>query len=236
MAAPRKFWALIPAAGRGTRMGVERPKQYLSLAGRTVLEHVLGLFMNHARVSGIVVVLDENDRHWPLLKTARSPRVQAVTGGSERARSVLAGLEWLARQADALDWVLVHDAARPCLARGMLDRLMAELEQDPVGGLLALPAWDTVKQAQDGRVVATLDRRRVWHAQTPQMFRVGALHEALRRAIGDGHAVTDESMAMELAGHTPRLVEGSVDNLKITRREDLALAEFILRRRVEGAH
>jgi 2-C-methyl-D-erythritol 4-phosphate cytidylyltransferase len=236
MTSPFKFWALIPAAGRGTRMGAERPKQYLSLAGRPVLEHVLGLFINHARVAGVVVALAENDRHWPLIKAARSPRVHAVTGGAERPHSVLAGLTRLSGLADEQDWVLVHDAARPCLERSLLDRLMAELEQDPVGGLLALPARDTVKQVEDGRVTTTLDRRRLWHAQTPQMFRVGALRTALAGAIDAGHAVTDESMAMELAGHAPRLVEGSADNLKITRREDLVLAEFILRRRAEGMH
>jgi 2-C-methyl-D-erythritol 4-phosphate cytidylyltransferase len=236
MTSPLKFWALIPAAGRGTRMGVERPKQYLTLGGKTVLEHSLGLFASHARIAGVVVALAPEDQHWPQLKIARAPRVHAVTGGVERAHSVLAGLERLSQLADEQDWVLVHDAARPCLERGMIDRLMAELEQDPVGGLLALPARDTVKQAEGGRVAATPDRRLLWHAQTPQMFRLGALRAALAGAIAAGRAVTDESMAMELAGHAPRLVEGSADNLKITRHEDLVLAEFILRRRAEGVH
>ncbi|HXG28190.1 MAG TPA: 2-C-methyl-D-erythritol 4-phosphate cytidylyltransferase [Nevskiales bacterium] len=234
MAPPLRFWALIPAAGRGARMGLERPKQYLTLGGKTMLEHSLGLFLDHARIAGVVVALAPQDPYWPQLKIAHTPRVHAVTGGDERAQSVLAGLRRLGEMAGQEDWVLVHDAARPCLDRGMIDRLMAELEQDPVGGLLALPARDTIKQAQEGRVAATLDRRQLWHAQTPQMFRLGALHAALTGAIAAGRAVTDESMAMELAGHAPRLVEGSADNLKITRREDLGLAEFILRRRAEG--
>jgi 2-C-methyl-D-erythritol 4-phosphate cytidylyltransferase len=231
MASGSRFWALIPAAGRGVRVGADIPKQYLTLAGRTVLEHSLSLFINHARIAGVVVVLAANDARWPVLKGARSPRVHAVTGGEERADSVLAGLQHLKTLAREEDWVLVHDAARPCLNRPMLDTLMAALKNDPVGGLLALPACDTIKQAQGNRVAATLDRRLLWQAQTPQMFRIGPLHAALSKALAEGAAITDEASAMERAGHAPRLVEGNADNLKITRVEDLALAESILRRR-----
>lgn len=231
MAQTGRVWALIPAAGRGRRVGGEVPKQYLMLAGRCVLEHSLSLFINHARIAGVVVVLAKSDPRWPRLKTAGSPRVQAVTGGPERADSVLAGLKHLKATADAADWVLVHDAARPCLNRQMLDRLLSELRRDEVGGLLALPVTDTIKLAEDGRVARTLDRGLLWQAQTPQMFRLGPLHEALEQALQDKKSVTDEAMAMEAAGHAPRLVEGSADNLKITRIEDIALARSILQAR-----
>ncbi|MGH8454841.1 MAG: 2-C-methyl-D-erythritol 4-phosphate cytidylyltransferase [Nevskiales bacterium] len=230
-----QFWALVPAAGMGIRVGAELPKQYLQLAGRAVIEHSLSLFINHAGVAGVVVVLAPDDKHWPALKLSRSPRVHAVTGGAARSESVLAGLEHLKSLASENDWVLVHDAARPCLSRAMLDGLMSVLKRDPVGGLLALPASDTIKQAEGGRVAATLDRRSLWQAQTPQMFHLGALHAALAQALHAGLPVTDEAYAMEQAGHVPRLIEGSADNLKITRPEDLALAEFILQRRTEGA-
>lgn len=234
MAVRSQFWALIPAAGRGLRVGAELPKQYLTLAGRSVLEHSLSLFINHAGIAGVVVALAADDARWPMLGAARSPRVHAVTGGAERAHSVLAGLQRLKSLAREDDWVLVHDAARPCLSRAMLDAMMSALERDPVGGLLALPARDTVKQAEGDRVTATLDRSRLWLAQTPQMFRLGPLQAALSEALRLDRAVTDEASAMEQAGHLPRLIEGSADNLKVTQAEDLALAEFILRRRLEG--
>lgn len=231
MASGSQVWVLIPAAGRGMRVGATLPKQYLPLCGRAVIEHSLALFVNHARVAGIVVTLAADDRHWPELKSASSPRIHAVQGGAERPDSVLAGLAMLQRLADEQDWVLVHDAARPCLSRSLLDRLLAELAGDPVGGLLAIPATDTIKQAQDGRVEATLDRDRLWQAQTPQMFRIGPLYSALEQALKNGLKVTDEASAMEFAGYAPRLVQGSTDNLKITRAEDLAMAEMVLGRK-----
>jgi 2-C-methyl-D-erythritol 4-phosphate cytidylyltransferase len=234
MARGSRFWALIPAAGRGERMGGAVPKQYLTLAGRCVLERSLSLFINHARIAGVMVVLAQDDERWPLLKAAHSPRVRTVVGGPARADSVLAGLRQLQTQAAADDWVLVHDAARPCLTRAILDRLLAALENDPTGGLLALPARDTIKQAMDGRVTKTLDRSQLWQAQTPQMFRLGPLTQALADALNQGVEITDEAAAMEYAGHAPLLVEGSADNLKITRVEDLALAESILRRLPNG--
>lgn len=226
-----QVWALIPAAGRGLRTGASLPKQYLPLCERSVLEHSLALFMNHARVAGIVVVLASEDAHWHALKASSSPRIHTVVGGAERPDSVLAGLIKLKTLASDTDWVLVHDAARACLSRQLLDALLVQLEQDPVGGLLAIPASDTIKQGQDGRVTATLDRDTLWQAQTPQMFRLGMLHAALSEALQAGLKVTDEASAMEQAGHAPRLVQGSADNLKITRAEDMALAEMILRRR-----
>lgn len=231
-----RFWALIPAAGSGSRFGGELPKQYCALAGHTVLEHSLAPFIGHPRVDGVIVAIVAGDRRWPGLQAASHPRVRAVTGGVDRSQSVLAGLRALSGKAVDQDWVLVHDAARPCLDSPTLDRLMTTLSDHPVGGLLALPVHDTVKQSTpDGTVAATLDRRQIWRAQTPQMFRLAMLRDALEHALASGVTVTDESSALEAAGHSPRLVEGNEDNLKITRAGDLARAQRILDRRTHGS-
>lgn len=217
------FWVVIPAAGIGSRMRADRPKQYLQLAGRTILEHTLDCFLDHPRLKGLVLSLAADDPFWPALPCATDPRIQRVEGGAERADSVLAGLLRLIELgAQEGDWVLVHDAARPNLARSDLDRLLAELADDPVGGLLAVPARDTLKRiGADGRVAETVDRSLIWQAYTPQMFRFAALHRALADALVAGVAVTDEASALEWAGQAPKLVEGRADNLKITRPEDL---------------
>lgn len=217
------FWVVIPAAGIGSRMRADRPKQYLQLAGRTILEHTLDCFLDHPRLKGLVLSLAAGDPFWPALPCATDPRIQRVEGGAERADSVLAGLLRLVELgAQEGDWVLVHDAARPNLARSDLDRLLAELADDPVGGLLAVPARDTLKRiGADGRVAETVDRSLIWQAYTPQMFRFAALHRALADALVAGVAVTDEASALEWAGQAPKLVEGRADNLKITRPEDL---------------
>ena len=217
------FWVVIPAAGIGSRMRADRPKQYLQLAGRTILEHTLDCFLDHPRLKGLVLCLAADDPYWPKLAAATDPRIQRVEGGAERADSVLAGLLRLVELgAQEGDWVLVHDAARPNLARSDLDRLLAELADDPVGGLLAVPARDTLKRiGADGRVAETVDRSLIWQAYTPQMFRFAALHRALADALVAGVAVTDEASALEWAGQAPKLVEGRAENLKITRPEDL---------------
>lgn len=217
------FWVVIPAAGIGSRMRADRPKQYLQLAGRTILEHTLDCFLDHPRLKGLVLSLAADDPFWSALPCATDPRIQRVEGGAERADSVLAGLLRLVELgAQEGDWVLVHDAARPNLARSDLDRLLAELADDPVGGLLAVPARDTLKRiGADGRVAETVDRSLIWQAYTPQMFRFAALHRALADALVAGVAVTDEASALEWVGQAPRLVEGRADNLKITRPEDL---------------
>lgn len=228
-ASPR-FWVVIPAAGSGVRMGATLPKQYLPLAGRTVIEHSMARLAALPGVAGLVVALAADDPYWSTLKLQLDVPVQRITGGAERCHSVLAALTWLLGVADARDWVLVHDAARPCVRRSDLQRLIETLADDPVGGLLAIPARDTKKRADaSGRVVQTVDRTDLWKAQTPQMFRLGALHEALSRAIVAGDLVTDEASAMERAGLMPRLVEGHSDNIKITRPEDLVLAEFYIK-------
>ena len=217
------FWVVIPAAGVGSRMRADRPKQYLQLGRRTILEHTLGCFLGHPQLRGLVVSLAVDDPWWPSLDCASDPRIHRAPGGAERADSVLAGLRRLDQLgAEANDWVLVHDAARPNLATEDLDKLLVELADDPVGGLLAVPVRDTLKRAgPDGRVRETVDRSVIWQAYTPQMFRVGALHDALAGALAEQVAITDEASALEWAGHSPRLIEGRADNLKVTRPEDL---------------
>lgn len=224
-----RLWVVIPAAGSGARMGAPRPKQYLPLAGRTVIEHSMARLAALHGVAGVVVALAEDDAYWPALKPGLTVPVQRVTGGSERCHSVLAALTWLLGVADAHDWVLVHDAARPCVRRADLQRLIDALADHPVGGLLAVRARDTKKRADaTGRILETVDRTDLWKAQTPQMFRLAALHAALSAAVAAGAMVTDEASAMERIGQMPQLVEGHSDNIKITRPEDLVLAEFYI--------
>lgn len=228
------YWLVMPAAGAGRRLGAPTPKQYLPLAGRTLIEWALAPFTADPRCRGIVVALAADDPYWPALTPGwPAGRVSTTPGGAERSDSVLAGLAALPAQPD--DWVLVHDAARPCVTPAERDALLAGVAEHPVGGLLAVPLADTLKRADaDGRVAATVPRARLWRALTPQMFRHGPLREALRSASSRGDRPTDESQAMELAGLAPLLVEGSPQNLKVTTVEDLALAEAVLRTR-EGA-
>lgn len=217
------FWVVIPAAGVGSRMRADRPKQYLQLGGRTILEHTLDCFLAHPNLRGLVVSLAADDPWWPSLACASDSRIHRAPGGAERADSVLGGLHLLEKLgAGVNDWVLVHDAARPNLTREDLDRLLGELADDPVGGLLAVPVRDTLKRVGlDGRVLETIDRSVIWQAYTPQMFRLGALEEALAGALAEKVAITDEASALEWTGQSPRLIEGRADNLKITRPEDL---------------
>lgn len=227
------FWAVIPAAGIGSRMRADKPKQYLQLAGKSILEHTLNCFLDHPCLLGVVVSLAEDDPFWPSLSCARDSRIHIASGGAERAESVLNALLRLGELgADEQDWVLVHDAARPNLDQSDLDLLLAELADDAVGGLLAVPARDTLKRVgSDGRVRETIDRSVIWQAYTPQMFRLGALHRALAEALVSDVAVTDEASAIEWAGQAPRLVEGRADNLKVTRPEDLHYLERLWRGR-----
>lgn len=224
-----RFWLVIPAAGIGARMAADRPKQYLQVAGRSILEHTLQRFLDHPALRGVVVSLAADDPYWPVLAVASDPRIRRAAGGRERADSVLAGLETLKNEGAADDdWVLVHDAARPNLALEDLQRLLDSLADDPVGGLLAVPARDTLKRAgADGRVQETVDRSVIWQAYTPQMFRLGALRQALAQALRAQVAITDEASAMEWAGLAPRLVEGRADNLKVTRPEDLQYLQVL---------
>ena len=222
-----RLWTVIPAAGVGSRMGADRPKQYLELLGRSVLEHTLALFLDHP---GIYLALGKDDPWWPQLPLADDPRITRVSGGRERCHSVLNALEALLQgPGRAEDRVLVHDAARPCLRREDLERLIEAAGPDEHGGILAVPVRDTMKRAAAGEHIDhTVERRDLWHALTPQLFPLGLLHQALSRALEDGFEVTDEASAMEHAGYRPRLVRGHADNLKITLPEDLALARFYL--------
>lgn len=227
---PRHF-ALIPAAGVGARLGAGTPKQYLPIGRKPMLAHVLATFAASPIISHVfVVVSHDDDRIDPMLKAADMPRDRITVvrnGGANRRTSVLHGLQEIAAFAADDDWILVHDAARPGLTTAMIERLAAAVADDPVGGLLAVPMVDTVKQAQDGRAVATLPREKLWCAQTPQMFR----YALLQRAISASEDVTDEAGAVERLGLQPKLVQGSTRNLKVTLPADLAIAELLMKER-----
>ena len=224
-----KNYALIPAAGSGSRMGAELPKQYLPLLGKPMIHHTLSVFCVHPAISRVFVVLSPDDTGWEQYDfSALSDKVEVLRcGGVTRAETVLNGLNAIADQTMADDWVLVHDAARPCLTQSLLDSLLAELADDETGGLLAVPVADTLKrEGKDGRVDHTEPRAGLWRAQTPQMFRYGLLREALQ-AIGT-ETPTDEAQAVEFLGYAPRLVMGDGHNLKVTYPEDLVIAELLL--------
>jgi 2-C-methyl-D-erythritol 4-phosphate cytidylyltransferase len=221
-------------------MGAAIPKQYLPLAGHTVIEQTLRRLASHPGVAGLMVVLDGDelaaaDSSWAALKLSQAGAlpvpVHTVAGGAERCASVGNGLRALAGLIGADDWVMVHDAARPCLRHQDIDRLLDSLAGHPVGGLLAAPVADTMKRGNaQSEVIETVNRDQLWRALTPQMFRLGALQAALQKALADGFPVTDEASAMELDGARPLLVEGHPDNIKITHPADLELAELFIRR------
>ena len=224
-----KFWAVVPAAGIGSRMQADIPKQYLKINNKCILEYTLECFYSHPKIAGVVVVLAADDPHWSKLSVAGNARVMTAPGGAERFNSVLNGLRCLLQLAAEDDWVLVHDAVRPCLHHDDIDRLISELNGHPVGGLLAVPVRDTLKRVSDtGEVTETVDRSGLWHALTPQMFRLAMLAEAITQAVDGDSMITDEAQAMELCGHRPLAVPGRADNIKITHRGDLPLAELFL--------
>lgn len=224
------LWCVVPAAGRGSRVGGTSPKQYLPLGGQPLIWHTLQRLARHPHIAGLLVVLAAGDTHWPGWDNVHGKPVLTTSGGGERSDSVLAGLIALPASVDERDFVLVHDAARPCVRATDISRLIdAGFQTD--GALLAAPLRDTLKCADaDGHVIGTEPRERRWRAFTPQMFRRGQLCCALRAASAAGRAVSDEAMAMEQAGFTPLLVEASEDNLKVTTAADFALAEYLLER------
>lgn len=226
----KSFWAVVPAAGSSRRMGGgSLPKQYLQLAGRTVLEWSLAPLLARPECAAVIVVLAPGDERWRQLEVSRDPRVRTIEGGAQRADSVRQGLLALGSQLGANDWVLVHDAARPCLHPDELAALLEQLQDDEVGGLLAAPLVDTLKRSDDtGRVEATVSRAALWRALTPQMFRYGLLSQALAGAGQRRVEVTDEAQAVELLGLRPKLIVGSADNIKVTLPEDLQRAGRIL--------
>ena len=226
-----RAWAVVPAAGSGSRMGAGVAKQYLPLRGQPLLAHSLAPLLASERIEAVVLVVAPDDSRWRAV-VPDSERLLTAAGGVQRCHSVLNGLERLAGHAAADDWVLVHDAARPCLSPAELETLFAQLGDHPVGGLLALPLADTLKTADEHHCVSrTLSREGLWRALTPQMFRYGLLREALGQAIAAGMLVTDEAAAMEHAGYRPALVTGRAANIKVTTPEDLALADAVLGRR-----
>ena len=228
---PASFYAIVPAAGVGRRMGGDQPKQYLPLLGKTVLEHTLATLLGEAQLQRIIVAVAAGDTRWHCLSIFDNPRIEVIEGGKERSHSVLNALQYLAATAEPMDWVLVHDVARPCIAVSDIHRMVTQLAEDAVGGILAVPVSDTIKQLNgSGLIATTVDRRDLWQAQTPQMFRLELLREALSAALAKQQQITDEASAIELAGFSPKVVEGSRRNIKITRPEDLSLAEYYLQR------
>ena len=230
MSTPRVH-ALIPAAGHGTRYGGAVLKQYLPIKGKAVLAYSIRAFQFHPLISGITVVLAEDDQWFESAVGSLAGVVGTVTGGDTRAQSVRNGLQHIADKHPEDEWVLVHDGARPCLSPHSLDLLLEQGLESPDGAILAIPVGDTLKSAGDGReIVATVDRSGLWAAQTPQLFRVKALAEAIDAAQQADHELTDEASAMEFVGAKPKLVMGSVANIKITYPVDLSIAEALLGR------
>jgi len=241
-----QYWFIVPAAGIGQRMQSSTPKQYLPLADTTVLEKTLSTLLSVEGVRGIIVALHEDDRYWPSLSISQYDSIHTVIGGAERSDSVLAALTYLktsvCQSITDDDWILVHDAARPCVRNETIQALIDQLRMDSVGGILAVPASDTLKRVGlDQYIEKTVDREQIWQAQTPQMFRYGVLSRALLSALPAQQSedeepinaplvVTDEASAVEYLGLAPKVVHGRQDNIKITQPDDLWLAEMILRR------
>jgi 2-C-methyl-D-erythritol 4-phosphate cytidylyltransferase len=234
-----RYWLVMPAAGVGRRFGTSKPKQYAVLQGRTVIEWALAPFLTDPNCAGAVVVLASEDPYWAEIdarvgKLPGSALIRAQ-GGAERSHTVRNGLAALATRAAADDWVLVHDAARPCLSPEDLRQLLTRLGSHPVGGLLATPAADTLKRAKGApdpaglcEIEQTVDRAGLWRALTPQMFRYQMLCDALDSALGTGRLPTDEAQALEWTGRQPVLIQGSAANIKITSADDLLLAGALL--------
>ena len=228
--------ALIPAAGTGTRYGGAVLKQYLPICGKAVLAHSIRLFRFHPMISGITVVLAENDQWFESAVGDLATKVETVVGGSTRSQSVRNGLASVAENHPGVEWALVHDAARPCLSRRKLDSLLEHGLQSPDGAIMAMPVGDTLKRSGgDQDIIGTLDRRGLWAAQTPQLFRVGALMKDIDEAHRRGVELTDEASAMEFVGARPKLVMGSVANIKITHSSDLAIAEALMKRNEQSS-
>ncbi len=231
-----QFWGIVPAAGVGKRMNANCPKQYLPLFTEntahstdtyTVIEQTLRRLIEADIFDKIVVAISKDDAYWSDLPISTHTKILRTQGGKERADSVLNALLALDGVASFDDWVLVHDAARPCITKEDIHLLISTLCEDDVGGILALSSHDTLKEVHGNHIISTLDRNVIWRALTPQMFRYGLLKQALEATQGNG-AVTDEASALEMQGLTPKIVEGRSDNIKITRPEDLALAQFYL--------
>lgn len=228
------IWVVIPAAGVGKRMRADRPKQYLPLLNKTVIEQTLSCFTAHKAIAGIVISLHPNDPYWDELDIDLPVPYFVAKGGKERSDSVLNALRMMQNElhVDAESWVMVHDAARPCLLKADLDKLITTcLTGDAVGAILAKKASDTMKRATSAQtILATEDRENLWHALTPQMFRLKQLSDALQFALEQGVAITDDASALEYSGELPLLIEALGSNIKVTHPDDLALAAFLLKK------
>ena len=220
----KQYTALLPAAGIGSRMQSAIPKQYLRLGDLTILETTAKIFLSHPAIKQLVIVLHPEDKWFSELGLANDSQIQTVIGGDERADSVLAGLE--AAKQD--EWILVHDAARPCITQSDINKLISTVEHQQCGGILATPVRDTMKRSAKDKVAETVSREQLWHALTPQMFKAGELKENIQNALLSGAAITDEASAMEWASSPVNLVTGRSDNIKVTCPEDLALAKWFI--------
>jgi len=222
------MWIVIPAGGTGDRFSQARPKQYWSLCGKTILEHTLSVFLNQSWVKKIIIAVADNDRYFEQLSTLNHPAIIRVSGGSTRAQSVTNALRHVQQAALSTDWVLVHDAVRPCLDKHDLQALL-QLQDDPVGGILAAKVTDTIKKVNhDLHIMETVDRQMLWQAQTPQMFRYGMLLQALSQVERAGAHITDEAHAIQLLGYMPHVVPAHYPNPKLTYTADLAYISSLL--------
>ena len=232
-----KVWVVIPAAGIGKRMQSDIPKQYLKINNKTVLEHTLNCFLTHDEVAGIIVVLNSDDYYWKTIKLSSNhdKPIYTVEGGKERSDSVMQGLDYLlmVEQLAKDSWVMVHDAARPCLIEKDINSLLSIRSNNTVGGILASPVRDTMKRSVNNKnsknvISNTESRDNLWHALTPQMFRIGELKSAIYHCLEKGITITDESSALEATGKEVELVEGSMNNIKITQQSDFEMATLLL--------
>jgi 2-C-methyl-D-erythritol 4-phosphate cytidylyltransferase len=229
----KSVWAIVPAAGIGSRMQADCPKQYLPLASLTILEHTLQRLSSHPNVVGIVVAIAKHDSYWPTLKLSLDCPLHIVDGGKERVDSVLNALTYLQQHSDQDPWVMVHDAARPLLRHSDIDEMLEQLYDDDIGGILGVAVTDTVKRVDANKQISeTVCREGLWRAGTPQMFRLQALSDAIIEAQPN-IKVTDEASAMEYVGKMPKMVAGHSDNIKITVPQDLALASLFLQQQRE---
>lgn len=224
----KRVIAIIPAAGIGKRVGAFIPKQYITIAGKSIFEYTVSAVLATESIDHCVVAVSSEDNRWRSIELLKNPNVHVVIGGAERSDSVLAALEYFTATDD--DWVLVHDVARPCVTPEVIDDLLSQLVAKTAGGILALPLTDTVKKVNaSSEITETLDREWLWRAQTPQVFPFLRLQQALNHAKQKGLHITDEASAIELLGDKPTIILGPVNNMKVTRPEDVALAEFYLK-------
>lgn len=221
------YFAIIPAAGVGNRMQIDLPKQYISINGKKILEYTLMTLLRYQKFKNCVVVINKEDKHWSTLQFS-SPHLLTTFGGEERCHSVFNGLLALKGLAKQNDWIVVHDAARPLLHQSDIDKLIMHLDNHSVGGLLGHPIKNTVKYLDNNQCLETLERKKLWAAVTPQMFRYHWLFRALDSVIKKNQSITDEANAIELFGQQPKMVEGRTDNIKVTDKEDLNLLRYYL--------